>query len=158
MFRRILVTLDGSTLAEAALKPAFELAQKFGGDVILLRVVAPAEQAYSAGPFTVSPILEQYDRQYALAYLRRVHARWCGCGVPIRLEVGLGAAPSAIIAAATRRGASLIIMSTHGRSGLSRLIYGSVAEAVLRAAIVPVLIVPVRTAIAEAPEPSLARA
>lgn len=57
--------------------------------------------------------------------------------------VAVGAPPSTIITLAAQLGADLIVMSTHGRAGLGSLLYGSVAEAVLRAATVPVLLVPV---------------
>lgn len=145
MFRRILVPLDGSLLAEAALAPAFGLAQKFGGDVVLLRAVPPDELEFSSGLYALSRVWEQRERQTAQAYLQEVRAVWGAGGVPVRLEVALGAAPSTIIAAVDRLAASLIVMSTHGRSGLGRLLYGSVAEAVVRAAKVPVLFVPVRS-------------
>ncbi len=144
MFRRILVPLDGSLLAEAALAPAFELAQKFGGDVVLLRVVPPDELEFSGGLYVLSRVWEQQERQTAQTYLQQVRAGQSACDVPIRLEVQVGVVPSTIIATMARVSVSLIVMSTHGRSGLGRLIYGSVAEAVMRAAKVPVLFVPVR--------------
>src|SRR6185295_14135634 len=65
-------------------------------------------------------------------------------GLSLRKRVLCGAPPEMIIAAAAESGADLIVMSTHGRSGLMRLLYGSVTEAVLRGSPVPVLVVPNR--------------
>ena len=151
MFKRILVPLDGSLLAEAALAQAFELAQKFGGDVVLLRAVPPDELEFSSGLYALSRVWEQQEQQAARTYLQQVRAACCSTGVPVRIEVALGAAPAAIIAAGDALAVSLIAMSTHGRSGLGRLLYGSVAEAVVRAAKVPVLFVPVRSLASDKP-------
>lgn len=63
MFKRILVPLDGSLLAEAALAPAFELAQRFGGDVVLLRAVPPDELEFSSGLYALSRVWEQQEQQ-----------------------------------------------------------------------------------------------
>jgi nucleotide-binding universal stress UspA family protein len=112
--------------------------------VVFLRVVPPDELEFSGGLYTPSRVWEHHEQQTAQTYLQHVRVEWTQCGVPVRLELEMGAAPSMIIAAVARLGVSLIVMSTHGRSGLGRLIYGSVAEAVVRAAKVPVLFVPVR--------------
>ena len=123
MFEKILVPLDGSELAEIALEPALRLAEKFNGEVILLRVAEPEEAL-------------------AEAYLGELCLNKARAGVRLQTEVAAGAPPQAIVEVADARQVDLIIMSTHGRSGLSRLIYGSVAEAVLRGAQRPVMIVP----------------
>lgn len=150
MFERILVTLDGSPLAETALEPALAMAAQFGGEVVLLRAVVPAEVDLAAGQgpsyYELKRLWERQATQAAEDYLRRIRAEWRGCGVPLRLEAVVGAPPSIIIATASYFGVGLIVMATHGRSGLHRLLYGSVAEAVLRAAEVPVLLVPSRSA------------
>ena len=146
MFKRILVTLDGSSFAEAALEPAFAIAKKFGADVVVLQAVAPAELALTTGQgqgyYELKRLWEQQEINSAENYLRGISREWRQCGVPVRLEAAVGAPPTTIIACAARLSADLIVMSTHGRSGLGRLVYGSVAEAVLRAAEVPVLLVP----------------
>jgi nucleotide-binding universal stress UspA family protein len=149
MFKRVLVPLDGSQLAEAALAPALAIAEKQGGAVLLLRVVVPAELDLAAGHgqgyYDLNKLWEKQERQKADYYLRQVRAEWQGCGVPLQLEVAVGAPPNVIVATAAHHGAQLIVMATHGRSGLGRLVYGSVAEAVLRGAEVPVLLVPIRS-------------
>ncbi len=60
-------------------------------------------------------------------------ARWRATGVPIETRVAIGAVPETIVLIAAQCSVELIVMSTHGRSGLNRVLYGSVAEAVLRA-------------------------
>jgi nucleotide-binding universal stress UspA family protein len=152
MFARILVTLDGSPLAETALEAALAIAAKFASEVVLLRAVAPAELELSAGQgpsyFELKRLWENQETQAAECYLRHIRAQWRELGVRLRLEVALGAPPDAIIATANQLGADLIVMATHGRSGFNRLVYGSVAEAVLRAAEVPVMLVPIRSTLA----------
>jgi nucleotide-binding universal stress UspA family protein len=136
-------------LAEKALAPALGIAAKFGGEAVLLRAVTPAELDPAArhGPtyYDLRKQWEKQESQTADSYLRQVRAEWRGCGVPLRLEVAIGSPPNVIIATAAQLAANLIVMATHGRSGLSRLVYGSVAEAVVRAAEVPVLMVPIRS-------------
>jgi nucleotide-binding universal stress UspA family protein len=147
MFQIILVPLDGSELAEAALEPALRLAQNFGGKVILLRVAAPEEALAGRGAHGSSggwPTVRGAPEELALAesYLSLLRANQARAGVQLETEVAAGAPPQMIVAVADARQVDLIIMSTHGRSGLSRLIYGSVAEAVLRGAHRPVMIMP----------------
>jgi nucleotide-binding universal stress UspA family protein len=147
MFQTILVPLDGSELAEAALEPALRLAQCFGGQVILLRVAAPEETPASLGTrglSAVRPAVRGAPQDLALAesYLNRMRANKARAGVLLEIEVATGAPPQVIVAVADARQVDLIVMSTHGRAGLNRLIYGSVAEAVLRGAHRPVLIMP----------------
>ena len=147
MFKKILVTLDGSALAERALEPAIRLAEKFGGAVILLRVVVPEEIVVAApgvGPFayTVQETGVERGCEEAEAYLRAIKVQWLGVNVPVRTTVLVGAPPELILDTAKAENVDLIVMSTHGRSGLNRLLYGSVAEAVLRGAHLPVLLIP----------------
>jgi len=148
MFEKIIVTLDGSRLAEEAMEPAINLAQAFEGEVILLRVVMVEEAAVAAGMgvtyFDIREAIEKHGLEEAEAYLKSIETQWRSKGVRIRSEAVSGAPAEMIVETAKRLGAGMIVMSTHGRSGLGRLIYGSVAEAVLRAAIVPVLLIPVK--------------
>jgi len=146
MFKKILVTLDGSELAERALKPAFSLAEKFGAEIVLLRV--PLTQHYvsmSSGSGVLLPEENvERDQQETEAYLRAVKTRWLGSAPKIRAEAISGEPAAVILDVAETEAADLIVMSTHGRSGLSRLLYGSVAESVLRGARSPVLLVPLK--------------
>ena len=126
MFTRVVIPLDGSELAEQALAPACHIAERFGSELLLLRVVTPER-----------PLVEEAE-----AYLSGLALPVLG--LSIRTRVLCGAPPELIIAAAAECGADLIVMSTHGRAGLLRLLYGSVTEAVLRGSPVPVLVVPNR--------------
>ena len=148
MFEKIVVPLDGSLLAEKALEPAFTLARVFESEVILLRVAVAEDVAVAAGMglayYDLREMLEKSHIEAAEAYMQRVEAQWRQPAARVRGVVTLGAPAEMIVEMAKRVEAGLIVMSTHGRSGLSRLIYGSVAEAVLRAGIAPVMLIPVK--------------
>lgn len=149
MFSKILLALDGSEFSERAIVPALEIATKFGAKIVLLRVITIEEDA----PISVGLSLRQqeirpdYTRRYreeAEVYLHGIKAKWLGSGVEARILAALGEPAEVIVATARAEGADLIVMSTHGRSGLTRLLYGSVAEAVLRGANMPVLLIPIK--------------
>ena len=129
---RVLVPLDGSTLAEAILPAVERLARDHEAEVILLEVLEgqPTREA------------ELEAERKAVGYLERTadSLRRRGLG-RVRASVWYGDADQAIANAATRERVELIAMSTHGRSGLDRLRFGSVAEGVVRRAPVPVLLV-----------------
>ena len=147
MFKTILVSLDGSALAEQALAPAFSIAAKYGAAIVLLRVV-PAERSLPGLQYlAVRPNGAPADSEQALIeeaqdYLAGVPLPMPG--VPVHTRVLVGAPPEIIVETAVEAAADLIVMSTHGRTGLMRLLYGSVAEAVLRGSPVPVFLVPNR--------------
>jgi nucleotide-binding universal stress UspA family protein len=155
MYRTILVPLDGSNLAEQALTPAGEIAQKFGSELLLLRVVPP-DPMLATLPYLALRTDDNYDylvrrqMEEAEAYLASVKLPIPG-GL-VRYRVLAGAAPELIVATATEEPVDLIVMSTHGRTGLTRLLYGSVAEAVLRGATTPLLLVPSRIFTHEPPQ------
>ncbi len=148
MFEKIVVPLDGSVLAEQALTPACMLAQAFESELILTRVAVAEEVAVAAGLgltyFDLHELMEKHRLEEAETYLRSLETQWRNHGVRVRPVVTLGAPAEMIVATAKQVRAGLIVMSTHGRSGLSRLIYGSVAEAVLRAGVVPVMLIPIK--------------
>ncbi|HYB74474.1 MAG TPA: universal stress protein [Candidatus Sulfotelmatobacter sp.] len=130
MFRRILVPLDGSALAEAVLPQAMELARLHGAEVVLLRVE-------SAPDYAVAQAAEE-----AQHYLGDVAASLREARVRVSTMVVLsGDTAGEILVQAELTAADLILMSTHGRSGVGRWMLGSVAEKVLRAAVTPVLLV-----------------
>ena len=143
MYKKILVTLDGSELAERALAHAVALAKEFHSEIILLRVPvveAQAAVAYGMGvPY--EPDLKRTQSE-AESYLYSWQMRLLGNGVAVHPEVVSGVPADVILDVAEVDKADLIIMSTHGRSGLNRLVYGSVAESVLRGSRIPVLLIP----------------
>jgi nucleotide-binding universal stress UspA family protein len=136
MYRTILVPLDGSALAERALAYAQILAKAAGARLALLRVVEPR-------PFTDSE--ETQDEiaaaEGATAYLARV-AEGLGEAAAAVPAVAIGGPADEIVGAARTEGAGLIAMSTRGEGGLARLVHGSVADAVIRAAPVPLFLLP----------------
>jgi nucleotide-binding universal stress UspA family protein len=119
----ILVPLDGSRLAEQVLGPALGLARVMEARCSLLRVVKLPEKAQ------------------AEAYLERVAGRIRGQGLQVRTRVVVARhAAGAILKEAEAQGSNLIALATHGRHGLKRLLLGSVADQLLRAAASPVLV------------------
>jgi nucleotide-binding universal stress UspA family protein len=140
MYKRALVTLDGSDLAEAILPFITEIAGPLDMEVVLLRVVHPVPPQVVEGSRHV--VLEDVEGRLAEAreYLRPLAARLGARGVRVRSEVRHGDTVTQIIDCAKAVGADLIAMTTHGRGGLGRLLFGSVAEAVLRHAEIPVFL------------------
>ncbi len=132
---KILVPLDGSKLAESALADAVDLVAE-DGVVVLVRA---AEAHIAPG---VDPILAQIDvvaesERYLSALKADLEAR----GVRnVESHVWYGPPAASIIHAARAYKADLIVMTTHGRSGVGRLIYGSVAESVLRGTTIPIFL------------------
>jgi nucleotide-binding universal stress UspA family protein len=120
----ILVPLDGSVLADLALPYAARLARADGGRIVLLQAVPDA--ASSA---------------HAEATLAAAADRLIADGFPVEAHVCVGAPGPVVVDGARAWGTGLMAMCTHGRSGLGRWLYGSVADHVLRHAEVPVLLV-----------------
>ena len=149
MYERILVPLDGSQLGEAAL-PYVEglvtlLCPAKKVEVTLLQVVSSLVHYVIAGEASAQiPYTEkeaELIKRQAAAYLEKVAERLKSCGATVNIKVTLGNAAAGIISVADEISADLIAMSTHGRSGLSKWVFGSVAEKVLRGARVPILMV-----------------
>lgn len=144
---RILVPLDGSPLAEAALAPAIELADFSGARLFLLR----AAQARTLPGVDPTEAEVKVVRE-AEAYLDEVKARLAKrSAIDVEATVWYGPASVAIVEAAEFHGVSLILMTTHGRTGLERLILGSVAESVLRGTRTPILLLRAKGAMLDTP-------
>jgi nucleotide-binding universal stress UspA family protein len=155
MYERILVALDGSEIAERVLPHVEALARAFGSTVILLRATTSPEKLMaelSPGLDVATPILLDPDeilneeRTEIASYLEGVAGRLRGDGLTIQTDEPSGNAAEEIVQRAKDLGADLIAMTTHGRSGLKRLVFGSVAESVLTHATCPVLLVRVTDA------------
>ncbi len=139
---RILVPLDGSELSEEALDPALELAKVLGAELRLLRVVEPYPAAYAyADPSAYIMIDPTPELEAARAYLDQVAVRLREKGAVVDVKEEFGFAVTTITDTARAQAVDLIAMSTHGSSGLRRLIMGSVATGVVQRAAVPILIV-----------------
>ena len=144
--KTILVPLDGSRLAETALQPALEIAREKGAKVVLLRAAGAHTTVTDPAESQLAVLLEAED------YLAGVRARLLDNGVPeVESSVWYGPPVEAIVQAARDRNAALIVMSSHGRSGLGRLVLGSVAESVLRGTRTPILLIRAGNAPVEAP-------
>ncbi len=151
MFRHILVPLDGSTRAEQALPMAVRLAHASGGTITLLTVVDIAHEALSyrmAEPFLPPNTIEQ-DLAAAGGYLDQLAQRSDLAGISLAKQVDLGNPAVMILSRAEEQPIDLIVMSSHGYTGVTRWFLGSVAEKVARHAPVPVLMLregePLRT-------------
>jgi nucleotide-binding universal stress UspA family protein len=134
---KILVPLDGSMLAESALSTACDFAARDGATISLLRAAAamtmPGADAVGAQVTAVRDAEE---------YLASVVRRLEDGGIRhVETHVWYGPAAAAIVEAASAQKVDLIVMCTHGRSGLGRMVLGSVAESVLRGTTTPILIV-----------------
>jgi nucleotide-binding universal stress UspA family protein len=157
MFQRIVVPLDGSKLAEAALPAAEELARLMRAPVLLLRVV-DFTRLEQYGPYglaleyaSVEPVLAA-ERAEAVSYLEDVQRQLSTKGLSVTFAVRSGPVARELVAA-TQPG-DVVIMASHGRGGLSRWLLGSVAEDVVRHAPVPVMIIRAVAANQTAREPA----
>jgi nucleotide-binding universal stress UspA family protein len=158
MYKKILVPLDGSKLAECALPHTEELAKGCGNEEVMLISVTEKVQGRTRAP-EAQELYRTSDRpelqgagseitvtfgkkqRQAQRYLDRVAKAMETKGIKVRTEVLFWPPAEAIAAYAEDNGADIIVMSSHGRSGPSRWAHGSVADKVLRASRVPVLIV-----------------
>lgn len=146
MFQHLLVPLDGSHLAEVAIPAALEIARRFDSQITLVRVVRPPQilLATTEGAVFTELLndLRQQETQEATTYLKSLQGslRQQGYVVHTHLIEGEPVA-DLILEVANGLDVDGIVMSTHGRSGLSRWVFGSVAEKVLRGAAVPVVLI-----------------
>lgn len=151
-FEKVLVPLDGSELAEAVLPYALDIAQHHNSVLILLQVVPLPSQVIGyvgtvnlapAPPPDLSAVEEslQAEVRQAEGYLSRKAAELMQKGIKAQWVVVRGRPGEAIVQSAKEQNADLIAISTHGRSGLGRMIFGSVADHVLRNSGLPVLVI-----------------
>jgi len=140
MYRRALVPLDGSMIAEAIVPFILEIAGPLDMEVALLRVVVQAPPLVVEGSTHV--VVEDMPKLHAdaQAYLASIASALRARDVRVTTHVRSGDAVGEILAGARESEADLIAMTTHGRGGLGRLLFGSIAEAVLRQAEIPVFL------------------
>ncbi len=158
--KRILIALDGSTLAEQVLEPAVEIGRLTGAEFTLLRVVRPivlpqyALEGGGLGPIVVGleklEAEEKKQCEQAEQYLEATAAPLRSRSLPVQTRVVVEDQPAAgILRAAQKEDSDLIALATHGRRGLSRLFLGSVADKVVRGGRLPVLLVRPKVALKE---------
>jgi nucleotide-binding universal stress UspA family protein len=145
MYKRILVPTDGSALSKKAMKSAVEFASAVGAELVALNVVPRYPTSYFEGGITVS-----------VNEMARVEKQWAERGQALADEVELAAEKAgvtakavtvrsdlvaeAIMAAAKKNKCDLIVMASHGRRGIKRLLLGSETQHVLTHGTIPVLV------------------
>jgi len=147
MYEKILVPTDGSPEGERAVEEAIELATLTGGRVLALYVVDTRD--YNTLPESKWAMLSDELESEGETAVEAVAERAGEAGVEIETAVERGVPHEAILEFAESAGADVIVMATHGRSGVERFLMGSVTERVVRQAAVPVLVVHVADGVAE---------
>ena len=143
MYTRILVPLDGSKRAELILPHVEDLAIRFEAKIFLFQVVEPPPLVTD----TTAPYAVQYEQDFeqrskeAETYLAGLAGEFQEKKVQARSRLGRGQVVDAIINAAEREEADLIALASHGRTGLSKVFYGSVAAGVLNRIERPLLLI-----------------
>lgn len=146
---RILVPLDGSTLAEAAIDTALDLTQGGAPYTLILLRAAEAHTLPGADPTDEQVAVIREAETYLAAVSERLAKRGLKS---VETSVWYGPAAAAIIQSVRLKKADLVVMSTHGRSGLGRFIVGSVTESVLRGTTAPICVVRAPGAPIESPD------
>lgn len=138
----IIVPLDGSLLSECVLPLAEGLAKAFGNPLLLIRAVERPRAALTslANPALIAKMGE-WAIQETRSYLQRKHHEVAHRGVRVRTETSMGSPAWFIDECVQTHHAGLVVMASHGRSGLGRFLLGSVAQTVLRESVAPVLLV-----------------
>jgi nucleotide-binding universal stress UspA family protein len=145
MYQRILVPTDGSALSKKAVKSAIELAASIGAEVVAMNVVPRYPTSYFEGGMTVSPTeVARVEKQWAeqgQARADAVREAAESAGVKARsVTVRSDLVAEAILSAVRKYKCDLVVMASHGRKGIKRLLLGSETQHVLTHGTVPVLV------------------
>jgi nucleotide-binding universal stress UspA family protein len=151
MLHRIVVGLDGSPLAESILPYVSTLAKGLHADITLLLVNELPDELDIREHQPVLEQVVQRSEEQAKSYLQKIAQQLGREGLRVQTAVATGDAATEIITCAQRDSAGLIALATHGRSGMQRWLYGSIAERVVRTSRTPVLLVRPTTEPAEEP-------
>ena len=135
-FKKILVATDGSKYSETAEKKAIDLARSYGGDILAVSVVDVPPEIYTESPETIEELIN-----LARVYVERVKKEAETSGIKAEAIVSEGEAYRVIIDVARESSAGIIVMGSHGRTGLKKVLMGSVTEKVIGLAPCPVLVV-----------------
>lgn len=142
MYKKILVPLDGSELAEQVLPHVSQLAGCTGAEIVLLRVPSEPLYEYLVPDPEIAVEMHRDIELAAQVYLDEIATELRSMALKVETRVVWGApVQDTILDVARELNADLIAMSTHGRSGLARIVIGSVADEVVRHAPAPVLLV-----------------
>ncbi len=151
MYQKIVVPLDGSKLAECVLPHVEAISRGCGvKEVILFRVVPKLEDIPQMDYYdTFISVMREDDigkaqedaKKNAQKYLNDLKGKlnWPGCSV--KTKIAIGSAPEKIADYVEKNSVDLVVIATHGRSGVSRFVWGSVADRLLRSICAPVLMV-----------------
>ncbi len=146
-FKKILVPLDGSPFSEASIPYVKELAKGTGGETILLRVseppILPADRSPAIKPSwgEYRDILMAEIQRQALEYLQKVKTELEKSGAKVSAQAILGKTTEIILQVAQKDNVNLVAMTTHGRTGISRWVYGSVATRIVEESLQPILLI-----------------
>ena len=145
MYKRILVATDGSELSHVAVQHALRLAQATGAEVVALKVVPKYPQSYFEGSVVLAAEeIEKIEQQWqaeAAAIVGGIQTEANALGVKLHpLTVAADLEAEALIATAQAHKCDLIVMASHGRKGLQRLLLGSETQQVLTHSHIPVLV------------------
>ena len=145
MFERILVATDGSPLSAKAAQSAIELAAKHGAELVVMTVVPRYPMTYLDGAMTYSPEeIEATEKRWeatAQVMLDEIAASGQARGVRVKtVAIHSDHVAEAVIDAARTTGSNLIVMASHGRKGLKKLLLGSETQHVLTHTELPVLV------------------
>ncbi|HEY4712575.1 MAG TPA: universal stress protein [Dehalococcoidia bacterium] len=140
MYKKILVPLDGSELAECVLPHVKAIAAGCStGQVVLLRIVEPLPAGIP--PAVDFEVVQKAGVKAAEGYLVKVKAQLSKEGLNVEAKVLTGRPAETITDFAQREKVDLIALATHGRSGISRWVFGSVADRLVRSSSVPILLI-----------------
>ena len=145
MFTRIMLATDGSKLSQKAVKSAIDLASKFNAELVAVKVIPRYVQTYFEGSFTVADIdVKSIEAQWAAGaqqVLDKISSSAVAKGVSVKTSVIKSDDISeGLIKAANKMKVDLIVMASHGRKGIKRLLLGSETQNVLTHSEVPVLV------------------
>ena len=135
-WKRILLATDGSTHCQPAIEKAVDFAKSYGGRLSAVSVVDLPDELYAEAPSLVDELVSK-----AKGYVARARTEADLCGVETETHVREGASYDVILKLAHEADAQLIVMGSHGRTGIARLLMGSVTERVIGHALCPVLVV-----------------
>jgi nucleotide-binding universal stress UspA family protein len=144
MYRRIMVPLDGSKMAECVIPHVETVAKLTNASVELVHVIEPVELPTRGGlALSVDDLkqIEEHSKQEAESYLREIVRRLKSAGIRPHSKLLTGKAADSLVDYIQENKFDLIIMATHGRSGISRWFWGSVADKILYSSKIPVLLV-----------------
>ena len=136
MYRNIVLAYDGSKFSNKALQEAVLMAKSSGGNLLILSVVDITEEFESEAPGLTDRMTEKLLRLTQKALEKAVKAK-----IKARMEVHVGDAYEMIVGVAKKKKADIIVMGSHGRTGLTRLLMGSVTSRVIGHAPCSVLVV-----------------